>query len=256
MKALRPLLFALLLGLASASHAATVTFQTEPGRPRIAASNPAHLATGFSRTATIQIDFDLDMDTTTLNTSNIKLIDLSTGQLFPAWGTGSTTATATRFQSKPNVSLDTDTTYALVLTTGVRSSANLSLDPTDPHHRSGTLYGEAWVIEFSTGATLSTTCIKNTNIGNILGGPTGGQTGVPVNAVIKINFERAMDPNTVNGTNIVLKKSGSSASVSVNITYDDVSLTAVITPVSALDYGTTYILTLTNLKDSLGNTLP
>jgi hypothetical protein len=252
----RLLVLALLLVSGSAAHAATVTLQTEAGRPRIAASNPANRGTSFPVNATLQIDFDLDMDTSTLNTTNIKLIDLSTGQPFPSWGTGSVSATATRFQSKPIANLDTNTTYALVLTTGVRSDANLSLDPTDPHHRAGTIYGEAWVIEFSTGPTLSTTSIKNTNIGNIIGGPTGGQTGVPVNAIIRINFERAMDPGTVNTTNIVLKKSGVAASVPFNLTYDSVSLTAVITPVSALEYSSTYVLTLTNLLDSLGNALP
>jgi hypothetical protein len=60
----------------------------------------------------------------------------------------------------------------------------------------------------------------------------------------------------VNTTNIVLKKSGVAASVPFNLTYDSVSLTAVITPVSALEYSSTYVLTLTNLLDSLGNALP
>lgn len=251
--------FFLLIGLfllsPSSAFAATITFQTEPGRPRIVGSTPSHLSGNFAVQNSLSVEFDQPMDVSTLNTTNIKLVDLSTGAVFPSWGSGSTTTTSTRFQSKPGANLDNNRTYALVITTGVRSQAGRTLDPSDPHHRSGTLYGEAWVIEFSTG-TFTPAMIKNTNIGNIMGRPDGGQVNVPVNAIIRVNFERAMDPNTINSNNVVLRKTGGETTVPVTLSYDDVSLTAIITPVSPLDYGTSYTLTLIGLQDSLGNPLP
>lgn len=249
-------LLTLLLASASPSPAAIITFQTEAGRPRIVSSNPAHLSTSFMVNNPIIIDFDQPMDPSTLTTANIKLVDLSTGAVFPAWGTGNTTVTATRFQSDPTGNLENNRTYALVLTTAVRSQGGRSMDPADPLHRSGTLFGEAWVIEFTTGGTLTPASIKNTNIGNLIGSATGGQTNVPINAIIRVNFERAMNPATVNTTNIVLKKSGNAASIPLTLSYDDVSLTAVITPVSPLEYSTSYTLTLIGLQDALGKDLP
>lgn len=249
------LLIGLILFSPSSIFAATITFQTEPGRPRIASSTPSRNMASFPVNGEIIINFDQDMDPSSLNTQNIRLVDLSTGQVPTLWNAVSVTNATTSFRARLNSNLDTNRTYALVLTTNVRSAAGRSLDPSDPHHRSGTLYGEAWLIEFSTG-TFAPAAIKNTNIGNIMGGATGGQTGVPVNAVIRVNFERAMDPNTINSNNIVLRKSGGDANVPLNITYDDVSLTAVITPARPLDYGTSYTLTLLGLQDSLGNPLP
>ncbi|MBW3622861.1 MAG: Ig-like domain-containing protein [Armatimonadetes bacterium] len=248
---------ALFLLAGHVSQAAVITFQTEAGRPRIVSSSPTSGARSFPVNSPIQITFDQDMNVSTLTAANIKLVDLSTGLLHPGWTAGANTSNATRFQLKPNGNLESGQSYAIILTTGVQSATGRTMDPADPLHRSGTLYGEAWVLEFTTGTgPLSSATIKNTNIGNRMGGPSGGQIDVPINAVIRINFERAMTASTVNTSNIVLKKSGNAAPLAVAVTYDDVSLTAVITPASPLEYGTTYTLTLTGLKDVVGNDLP
>jgi hypothetical protein len=142
-----------------------------------------------------------------------------------------------------------------VLTTDVHSSSGRSLDPTDPLHRAGTFFGEAWVVEFTTGVTPLSTVITQTNIGNIIGGPTGGQTNVPINAIIRVYFERAMMASTINTTNITLKVTGG-ASVPATVTYDSVANATVITPTNPLEYATNYTLTLTGLLDILGIALP
>ena len=159
-------------------------------------------------------------------------------------------------QVNTNLNLESQRGYALILTTGVLSAAGSSLDPTDPRHRNGTMFGEAWVIQFSTGAATVPTAISQTNIGNVIGGPTGGQTGVPINAVIRVGFEKAMSASTINTTTITLRKSSTGAAVPVTVTYDDVANTAVITPTAPLEYSTSYTLALTGLLDILGDPLP
>jgi hypothetical protein len=238
------------------ARAAQITFQTEAGCPRITSTNPQNHAISVLTNTFLSVTFDSDMDVTTLNTTNIKLVNLSTGEIAPGWSAAAVASTFNSFSTTANLNLESNTTYALVLTTDVHSTAGKSLDPTDPLHRSGTFFGEAWVLEFTTGVNPLTTIIRQTNIGNIIGGPTGGQTDVPVTAIIRVGFERAMMASTINSTNIVLKKAGDSAPIATTVTYDTVANTAIITPTAALEYSTTYILTLTGLLDILGVALP
>jgi hypothetical protein len=238
------------------SHAATITFQTEQGKPKIVSTTPTNHALSVLTNTQIHVTFSDDMDTSTLNTTTIKLIDLSTGQLVPSWASAVVSTTTTSFDITQNLNLESQKSYALVLTTGVKGFSGSTLDPTDSLHRNGTIFGEAWVVEFATGNSLSSTAVNQTIIGNIVGGPTGGQTNVPINATIKVQFERAMDSSSMNSTSVQLKKTGTATALTVNLSYDDVANTLTITPQSVLEYSTSYTLTLTGLTDVTGNTLP
>jgi hypothetical protein len=248
--------FGSLLGVSQGARAATITFQTEAGNPRIVSSNPSHLQTLVLTNTQIQIDFDQTMNTSTLNTTNIKLIDLATGEIPPNWGSAPVANSPTQFRVTSGLGLEANRSYALVLTTSVRSVTDRPLDPADTHHRSGTIFGEAWVIEFSTGITIGGPGITGTIIGGIAGGATGGQINVPINATIIVAFERAMDSSKMTTTNIVLRKQGSATALTATLNYDAIANMLTVTPSALLEYNSTYELTLTNLTDLLNNVLP
>jgi methionine-rich copper-binding protein CopC len=250
------IMFGSLLGVSLDVRAAVITFQTEAGSPRIVSSNPAHLQTLVLTNTQFQIDFDQQMNTSTLNTTNIKLIDLATGEIPPNWASAPIANSPTQFRITSGIGLEANRSYALVLTTGVRSVSDRPLDPADTHHRSGTIFGEAWVIEFSTGITLGGPTITGTIIGGIPGGATGGQVNVPINATIIVAFERAMDSSKMTTTNIVLRKQGSAAALTATLNYDAIANMLTVTPSALLEYNSTYELTLTNLTDLLNNVLP
>ena len=82
------------------ADAATITFQTEAGRPRIVSSTPSHLAANILTNTNIRVTFDQAMNPATLNTTNVKLVNLSTGQVHPSWTAAAVSTTSDSFQVK------------------------------------------------------------------------------------------------------------------------------------------------------------
>ena len=73
--------------------------------------------------------------------------------------------------------------------------------------------------------------------------PANSATAVPVNAGVTATFSQAIDPLTVNSSTFELLDP-SDAVVPATITYDSNTLTATLTPSSALAYSATYTATL------------
>jgi Domain of unknown function (DUF4082)/Bacterial Ig-like domain/Glycosyl hydrolases family 16 len=88
--------------------------------------------------------------------------------------------------------------------------------------------------------------------------PASGATGVSAGTVVKATFSKAMDPMTITTTTFQLRNAAN-ALVAASVSYDGTTLTATLTPSSALGGGTTYTATVkggaTGVKDLAGNAL-
>jgi len=70
--------------------------------------------------------------------------------------------------------------------------------------------------------------------------PANGTTGVSVTTVVSARFNKAMNPATINATTFVLNNGASGT-----ISYDAVTQTTTLTPLTNLAQGTRYVATLT-----------
>lgn len=79
--------------------------------------------------------------------------------------------------------------------------------------------------------------------------PSANATNVPLNKVISVTFNMAMDASTINSTSFTLKQG--TTSISGTIVYQ--GTTATFTPISPLSAGTTYSVTVTtDVKSAAG----
>src|SRR5690606_34441909 len=86
--------------------------------------------------------------------------------------------------------------------------------------------------------------------------PANGATGINVNANITVQFDEPMDPASINSSNFELRD-GSNNLIACNVTYDDVTNTAVINPNTMLNFLSPYSVTvkggLSGATDTTGN---
>ena len=87
--------------------------------------------------------------------------------------------------------------------------------------------------------------------------PGNGAIEVDPGIVVRIPFQVALDPNTVNNTTFQIVQTSNSQSVPIFVTYDSPSKTVSLTPQSPLAQSTEFTtLVATSLKDSSENSLP
>jgi hypothetical protein len=88
--------------------------------------------------------------------------------------------------------------------------------------------------------------------------PASGATGVSPGTVVQATFSKAMDPGTITTTTVQLRNAANTL-VAASVSYDGPTLTATLTPRSALGGGTTYTATIQGgtggVKDLSGNAL-
>jgi Bacterial Ig-like domain/Chitobiase/beta-hexosaminidase C-terminal domain len=84
--------------------------------------------------------------------------------------------------------------------------------------------------------------------------PGNGATGVPLDAVVTVKFDEAMNPATVGSGTLTAAPMLGNGGLPV-ATYDDASFTATWRPGRPLDCATTYTLTLAGAKDLAGNAI-
>ncbi len=82
--------------------------------------------------------------------------------------------------------------------------------------------------------------------------PIDGATGVDRSTTVTADFDRDLDPSTVNGTNVTL--TGPGGPVSASVSYDGSLRRVVLTPSATLAASTTYTATLTTGIQSTGHT--
>ena len=86
--------------------------------------------------------------------------------------------------------------------------------------------------------------------------PANGATNVAITVAPTVIFSEAMDSTTVNGTNIKLRNTATSAVIPGTVTYNSGTSTATFTPTGSLATSTGYSLrVMTGVKDLAGNAL-
>ena len=82
--------------------------------------------------------------------------------------------------------------------------------------------------------------------------PAGGASGVAIGSVITVTFSEPMDASTI-GTSTFIVRDGNNTIIDGTVSYSD--STATFTPSSNLGYSTTYMVTITGVKDLAGNAM-
>jgi len=82
--------------------------------------------------------------------------------------------------------------------------------------------------------------------------PAAGETGVSLYAAVIITLSEAMDPATINGQTVTLKKDAFFP-VAGTVSYDPVSFRAIFTPDSLLEESSSYQAAIVGAKDRAGN---
>ncbi len=201
--------------------------------PAVVSKTPEHNTVNVPAGTNIQVNFSESMDASTLNTSTITVNSTVYG-LTPvtiSYNIATRTATIT-----PNAALKYLTEYTVTLSTGVKDPAANALNAT------------TW--KFTTEADKYPPLIAGRN-------PAENATGVAVGSNIEFTFNEDVVANTVYGAayanNVLLKKG--TENIAITKTFDSVNRKVFIDPVNNLAEGTTYTVTVTGVKDLLGNTM-
>jgi hypothetical protein len=220
--------------------------------PFVAGTTPYDGAMNVVTNTKININFSDPMDSTTVNSTNIKLYKIT-------YDNYSEVKTAVGLSS---VSLDTSGQNAtltpasalasgkhrVVVSGALKSATGIWMG--DPGQSQNVSTYEFYWSEFEVGTTSDSTAPT------VLGSwPANGDTGIAVNpGIITIQFSEGMDPSTINSNTITLKR-GTSA-VTGNISYDPMAQSASFSPSVVLATSADYTLTVTTgVTDAVGNAL-
>lgn len=165
----------------------------------------------------------------------------------------------------PSQSLDPNTGYYLAFAnqgidvatdTSGMNFTRISLDSSDSHNAQYWDSANAqYRLYFTTVGSLTA---SSADLGSGAVAPTTQQTGISVNATLKILMNNALDGTTVNNTNVVLREGSDTGTVvtTTTATLDTDNKTIIVANSVPLAYSTTYVLVISNVKDTAGQTLP
>jgi len=207
-------------------------FSTAASTPLPTVSNqyPPAAASGVAVTVQPFVDFSETMDVTTLTASNVYLAATTT----PIGATVVTANGGTRAIIEPISPLSANTSYHVVVTTGVKNTS-----------------GGALAAQYTGGAFTTVVPVLPTVISQF---PLATATGVPVTVQPYVNFSEAMDATTFTSANVYLISTTTPIAATVVSANGDSR--AVIQPTSPLALNTTYYVVVTNgVKDASGNSL-
>jgi hypothetical protein len=203
--------------------------------PTVVATTPTDGATGVAANTTVTVTFSEPMDPNTITTSTFTL--KTTVGSNPVTGTISYNQATNTATFTPNAPLGSNTGYTATITTAVTDLAG--------NHLAANKVFSFTTIQDTTAPTVNSTS------------PTNGAADVHLGNDITVNFSEAMDPATINTTNINLKVTSSSAPVTGVVTLDATGKIATFNPTGNLLANTNYTLTITTgAKDLAGNPLP
>ncbi|MBI2023663.1 Ig-like domain-containing protein, partial [Candidatus Giovannonibacteria bacterium] len=143
----------------------------------------------------------------------------------------------------PSSNLAASTRYKVKLLGGLQSSSGVTMAPPGSTIK-------MFEFEFETGSSAdsSVPTISATGLDRYLIGAS--YINVPTASTLKVSFSESIDPTTVNTSNIYLRSKGSNSNLSATVKYDIMEGKALLSPNTALNATTTYILTLTGyIKD-------
>lgn len=201
--------------------------------PTVVSTVPVNLATGVATNSVISATFSEPMNPATISTATFTLKVTATSAAVTgtvAYNAATNTATFT-----PTAPLASSTTYTATISTGAKDVANNAL-----------VSNFTWTFITADNIPPTVTSVS----------PANNATNVATNTVVNISFSEAMDPTTINATNITLKNTVTSAAVAGTVSYNTATGVATFTPTVALANGTGYTVTVTTgVKDLGGNAL-
>ena len=198
--------------------------------PSITSTLPANGANSIPISNNITLTFSEEMDATTINSTNISVVDSSGTGVSGVVSYSSQVATF-----NPSSDLSYFTVYTVTVGTGVKDSAGNALASSS-----------SWNFTTSSAPDTTAPTISSTS-------PTSGADNVSVSANITITFSESMDSSTINTSNITVTDS-SGNSVSGVVSYSN--NIATFNPTSDLGYLTVFTVTTgIGVQDTSGNAL-
>ena len=196
--------------------------------PMVESVSPQNDEVNVNMNGSITATFSEAMDIWSITSASF-LLSGNTGGTVSYNGT---TKTATLYYPFP---FFPGTTYTATITTGVKdiSGNHLAKD-------------YSWKFTTATSDTVPPTVTSTI--------PSNGATGVGVNSLVRVTFNKEIDALSVNQSTFTLRNGGTS--ISGMVAYNSSTRTATYTPSANLLYETTYTATITkNVKDLAGNTM-
>lgn len=200
----------------------------EPSAPSVVSSLPVNDAGEVNINSNIEFNFSDEMDETTINTTTVTL---TTGATAIA---GVVTYADKKATFNPTADLAFGTVY-----TGQVSIAATGVD--------GVALGSPFLMSFTTGADIDEVApiINSTD-------PLDDATEVSRNKTISVVFNEDMNPTTINGSTLTVKKGNTGIAGAIGYA----STTATFTPTVNFDANTLYTVTITTAASDLsGNSL-
>jgi hypothetical protein len=194
----------------------------------VTSTEPSSYATDVALDSGVNVTFHQLMDPATVNAATVAVYDPNGTKL-----AGQVHYTGYTASFVPATSLSPSTTYRLVVSSSAKSLSGVNMD-------------DDYKSLFTTGdgaATVSPQVVSTS--------PLQGDTGVSLNSTIVVDFNEAMDTNTINTSSIQVSD-GHGMPVDGSVTY--VSGTAVFTPAAPLSAEATYTVSVTTDAASAGGT--
>lgn len=214
----------------------TATFTTvtnvSAAAATLIASTPSQYSSGNVLNTLIELQFSKAINPATVSGTTFYV---QTSSSVNVGGTISQFNNNTALRFTPSAPLSSSSTYYVYWTSGLQDSNSLAL--------AGSYF------DFFTGTASDSTTPSIASMS-----PAQSATGIGANAVIHFTFNKAMDPLSVNSSNITLSQGSQPIPYSIAISGPPTSVT--LTPQSPLPAGSTMTLALTaGIQDSAGHAL-
>ncbi len=207
----------------------TASFAADSTGPQLLGSFPANAGTSVPLNAVIVLEFNKPLDVISVSNG----LEVQAAGQFIA-GAIAVSGSNQRVTFTPMGGLAPNTSYTVTTTSQITDVGGLSL--TDPGSFS-----------FITGSVNDNTTLSVTSVS-----PSNNESGVPVNTIVQLQFNKAVDPWTVTPATLQLT-SGTSAPFAGTVSVSPDGLMATFTPSQQLSSFTDYYITASGISDMEGN---
>ena len=198
--------------------------------PTILSTSPSNGDNNISISNNIEVSFSEEIDNKTINSTNIIVSDSNGNKVIGTFSYSNQVATF-----NPSSDLNYFTVYAVIVGTGVKDKIGNAL-----------VSGSSWNFTTSSAPDTTPPTIASTS-------PSGSSNNILISSDITITFSEAIDPLTIDTTNVTLQDSNGN-SVGGVVSYNN--KIATFDPANDLNYSTTYTVTIgTGVRDTASNNL-
>lgn len=222
--------------LASTSTYLFTTSSSDSTAPSITAVYPQDGASSVSLNSPIQIVFNESILSSTITSTSFVLQTTSGG--VAVTGTRTVSSDGKTITLTPSSNLASSTSYTIRATTSITDLA-------------GNALAQNFTSYFTSGSVADSTAPTIVSFY-----PSDQSTNVNENIRPQISFSEPMRPSTITNSSIHLEKKSDSTPISASVSLSADGLTATITPLSALQLSTTYLISVEySCEDFAGNNL-